>query len=206
MQQVQTPVSCLFIASRHQYSACQIQVPDLDRPLAAIAISNRYYSFFRSAQESHRALSMLTRLSYCGDRVAIKKNPKGYGIWVEEPDASPRSTRSTSPTGDNTTQILAPSKVLISTSQYEELQIVVPDLDQPVEAIAYGGKYYSLFRTETDADKVIDLIAKIALRGDETVIVKTDHGHAVCIVEPDATPLNSGIELSPHPLQASAYT
>lgn len=204
MQQVQTPVSCLFIASRHQYSACQIKVPDLDRPLAAIAIGNRYYSFFRVAQESPRALSMVTRLSYCGDRVAIKKNPKGYGIWVEEPDASPRSPRSTSPTGNKTTQILASSKVLVSASQYEELQVVVPDLDQPVEAIAYGGKYYSLFRTGTDTDKVIDLVAKIALRGDETVMFKTKKGYAVCIIEPDAVPLNSGVALSHHPLQTNA--
>ena len=204
MQQVQTPVSCLFIASRDQYSACQIQVPDLERPIAAIAIGNRYYSFFRLVQESHRALSMMTRLSYCGDRVAIKKNPKGYGIWVEEPEASPRSTRSTSSNEDNVAPMPAQSKVLIPTNQCKELQVIVPDLDQPVEAIAYDGKYYSLFRTEPDADKVIDIIAKISLRGDETVTFKTVDGYAICIVEPDAVPFNSGSELPIRSLKINA--
>ncbi len=84
MKHAQSPVSCLFLASRQQYHACQILVPDIDKPLAAIAIGTQYYSFFQWVQDSQRALSMMTRLSYCGDWVAVKKNLQGYSIWVQE--------------------------------------------------------------------------------------------------------------------------
>ncbi len=188
MQQVHTPLPCLFLASSHQYGVCQIQVPDIERPLAAIAIGEQYYSFFRSVQDGHRALSMMTRLSYCGDRTALKKTPKGYGIWVEEPDASPRSAQA-SPLGKGDVQIPAPAKMLISKNQYEELQIMAPDLDQPLEAIAHEQKYYSIFRVETDTERVITIITKTALRGDETVTFRTDTGYAICVIEPEATPL-----------------
>lgn len=188
MPPVQSPVSCLFLASCQQYNTCQIFVPDIEKPLAAIAIGDQYYSFFRSVQDSHRALSMMTRLSYCGDRVAVKKNPKGYGIWVEELDAAPRS-RLRNTHHPSTPPIPAPSTMLISKSQYKELQILVPDLDQPLAAIAHNGRYFSLFRIETDTEKVITIITKTAMCGDETVVFRTADGYAICVIEPDAMPI-----------------
>lgn len=199
LQLLSTPLSCLFLSASNQYTACQINVPDLTCSLAAIAVEGKYYSFFRLVQDSDCVLSMIIRLIDSGDRVAVTQKPNGYNIWVNEPEATPRSAKAirvsdfsegcANADGNNRVQCPAPSKILKSTDHCKQIQIQVPDLDQPVKAIAHKGKYYSFFRMEPDPERVITILTKTACRGDETIAIKTANGYAICVIEPDAAPL-----------------
>lgn len=183
------PSPCLMISSRDYFSSCHIRVPDLDQRLAAIQVGDRYYSFFNVVTDSKRALSLMIKLSHRGDHVVITQLARGgYGLWVWEPDAHLANAASAQRRQKPT---LAPASctVLVSRDQFQRMDIRVPDLEQSVPAILIHDRFYSIFRVETDSEKVIDLVAKITQRGDETAIIRAEKGTAICIYEPDAVPL-----------------
>ncbi|HEY9645046.1 MAG TPA: hypothetical protein V6C88_01685 [Chroococcidiopsis sp.] len=181
---------CILLASRSQYRSCHVEVPDLEQRMPAIVVGDRYYSFFKAVADGRKALSIAIKLIYRGDQIAIAQTSKTYGIWIWEPDA--RSVASARPARLSETPIAepAPCKILITHDLYQSLTIKVPDLDQDVAAVTADGKYYSIFRVEPEADKLLEITAKIAQRGDETAIVKIDRGYAICIWEPDAQPVS----------------
>ncbi len=65
-------------------------------------------------------------------------------------------------------------------------QIRVPDFAEPLKAIVIDGKYHRLFKVAETRPQALELAAKLGLRGDETVITKTDEGNAIWVFEPDA--------------------
>jgi hypothetical protein len=187
------PAYCLFLESQQHYYTCQIKVPDIERPLAAIRVRDEYYSFFRLIKDSDEVLLIVNRLTHSGDRLAIVKKANGYSLWVLESDAIPKaalpSTRTTAqkaPPDFIQQATLAPSKLLTLSDPCYPAHIKVPDLDQPVKAIAHNNRYYSLFRMEHDTERVISILIKTARRGEETIVVETPDGYAVCVIEPVA--------------------
>jgi hypothetical protein len=190
MVQRATPAPFYILISRDQYSSCHVSVPEMEKPLAAIEIGDTHYSFFTAVADSKRVLGIAIKLSYMGDAIAITKIAKGYAVWVLEPDTrllrfqnsggqpfNPKPRRSPTPTV---------CRVLLSPQQYRPLNIWVPDLDQPLSAIEFEGKYYSIFRVEADVTKLLEIAAKIMQRGDEIVMTKTEQGQfAICIWEPE---------------------
>lgn len=197
MIQRATPAPFYILISREQYFSCHISVPEVEKPLAAIQIGDTYYSFFTAVADSRRVLGIAVKLSYLGDTIAITKIAKGYAVWVLEADTHllnsqfPRSQASSQTNGQTSSQNLGRSstltscRVLVSQDQYQTLTILVPDLDQPLSAIQFEDKYYSIFRAESDATKLLEIAAKIMQRGDELVITKAEQGHAICIWEPE---------------------
>lgn len=177
------PAPCLILASRDHYLSCRIQVPDLDRPIGAICVGDRYYGFFKAAPDCRKVLGIAVKLSYQGDSIVLTKVGKGYGVWVWEPDAHPLPSLPA-----KTLPLPAPAtcRILVSRNQYQMVDIQVPDLDQPLQAIATENKFYSIFRVESDAARVIELVGKITQRGDETAVIRVEEGYAVCILEPEA--------------------
>ncbi|NJL36238.1 MAG: hypothetical protein HC899_05375 [Leptolyngbyaceae cyanobacterium SM1_4_3] len=77
---------CSILTSRSQYRPCHIRVPDLEKPLAAIAFNGNYYSLFKVVEDVQQAKQIIVRLSHRGDSTIITKSLKGYGLWVLEPE------------------------------------------------------------------------------------------------------------------------
>ncbi|HBW58218.1 MAG TPA: hypothetical protein DEF27_10595 [Oscillatoriales bacterium UBA8482] len=76
-----------IIQSQNQYRTCQIKVPDLDKPVGAVCVDGEYYSFFKAVEAADKTLEIVAKLGKVGDSTVITKTPKGYAIWVQEPNA-----------------------------------------------------------------------------------------------------------------------
>jgi hypothetical protein len=173
---------CL-LESRSQYTCCHIQTADSAQRLAAICVDEAYYSFFRATAEQQTALKLAARLQQRGDRVVLTKLPKGYGVWVLEPDAQGCSghTVAASPASDS-----VEISVLVAPSQYQRCWVRVPDLDKPLIAVLYSGKFYSLFKAIADFKQVLPVIRRLSQQGDDVIVTQTPAGYALWILEPDA--------------------
>jgi len=180
------PAPCLILASRLQYRSCHIRVPDLDRAIPAIYVNSQYFSLFSASSDCRKTLSIAVKLSYRGDRTALTKTAKGYAAWVEEPTAIPTQSHRPDLT-PYASRLPAACRILVSQSQYQHLEITVPDLDQPLNAICVENNYFSIFRVTPDVEKVFDLVAKLAQRSEETVVIGTREGYAIGILEPTIT-------------------
>lgn len=76
-----------ILASQAQYQPCIVQVPDLDKQLAAIRFEDRYYSLFKELTDINETVQLIKRLSARGDVTVVTKLAAGYGVWVLEPVA-----------------------------------------------------------------------------------------------------------------------
>ncbi|WP_448563166.1 hypothetical protein [Trichothermofontia sp.] len=177
-------ISCKLLTSRDQYQTCHIVVPDLDQPLAAIQLGDRYYGFFQTLTDSERVLKVLIKLHQRGDEVIVTRTGKGYTLWVWEPEATLKKAVAAKPTGTPP----ASFKLLVTPEQFPFWSVQVPDLSQSLQAVEVAGQYYSLFRLETNVDRLFDIVAKMTQRGDITVVFAASQGYAICVLEPDAQP------------------
>lgn len=173
---------CYCIADRQFYQPCHIQVPDVAAPFPAIQLGERYYSFLKGLADPRKALGILIKLMYQGDEMVLAITPKGYALWVWEPDAI--LTRMRSPAV--LAKPLGRCQILVARDQCQPCLIQVPDLDQQLAAIRFEGDYYSHFRTEAKIERLLDIAAKVTQRGDDIAIARTKDGYAVYIREPDA--------------------
>ena len=167
---------------REQYVTCRIVLPDESKPLPAIRLGERYYSFFRTVTQASQALSLVTKLCYTGNCVVLVKITKGYSLWVEEPDAFPQSF---SKLMDYKPEP-AFSRVLVTQEQFQTCSLNVPDLDKSIPGIAFQQRYYSVFRKEPSAEAVIQIVAQLSVRNDESVLLANQQFWTICIAEPEA--------------------
>ncbi|UZQ55481.1 hypothetical protein OOK60_05250 [Trichothermofontia sichuanensis B231] len=178
-------VSCKLLNSRDQYQTCHIVVPDLQQPLAAIQLGDRYYGLFQTLTDSERVLRVLVKLHQRGDEVVVTKAGKGYSLWVWEPEASRKQATATK----LTTVPPASFRLLVSPDRVPFWSVQVPDLGQSLQAVEVSGEYYSLFRLERTVDRLFEIVAKITQQGDVTIVFEASQGYAVCVLEPDAQPI-----------------
>lgn len=160
--------------------------------LPAIQTGRGFYSFLKATSTVTKTLKFLTRLNYRGEEMAIIATPKGYSLWGLEPNAAPVERKHHLPaTGLNA---IAPGTctILVHREQYNPCYIRTPDLDKPLVAIAFNGGYYSFFRQEPDLERVLELITKIAQRGDDLIMVKSETDCILYIHEPGAQGIASG--------------
>jgi hypothetical protein len=77
-------------------------------------------------------------------------------------------------------------KLLFERSFYTPCHIGVPDTDHRLPAIYVDNKFYSFFKTVPNAQKAVDVMARLS-KGDEHVaLTKTRQGYAVWAYEPEA--------------------
>jgi hypothetical protein len=81
---LENPVEVL--TSDRDYNPCQIQVPDLDKPLTGITYRGSLYSLLRIVRDEKQAQDLSQRLYKKGNRCLISSSPYGYSVWVLEPD------------------------------------------------------------------------------------------------------------------------
>ncbi len=175
------------LLSRQQYRSCHIWVPDIPERQPAILVGIKYYSLFKVTKSKAEALELINKLSRKQQEVAVTAIPKGFGIWLYEPDAIADDLIRTQPKLELTTPS-ASEKILVSRDQYQSCYIRVPDLDKPLVAIAVNNKYYALFKAVPDQSQALLLLEKLEQRGDNTVITRTTTGYAVWVQEIDAQP------------------
>lgn len=75
------------ILPRSAFKPCHIRVPDMDRPMGAIAYNNHLYSYVRFYPTLEAAQRGADRLLQRGNRIVLTQVPKGLVLWVLEPDA-----------------------------------------------------------------------------------------------------------------------
>jgi hypothetical protein len=161
--------SISILESRNQYRCCHIQVPDLEERVAAIHTGGRYYSFFRVEQDKQRALEMAQRLGNRGEASVITQTPRGFALWVNEPEAQPHAPKKSSARNAvNSTQPV--SALTKAGEEFLHCFIRVPDLDKRLAAIYVQDQYYSLFKTVETMSAVMDLLERLSQRGDRAVV------------------------------------
>lgn len=181
VSQLKAPSPSYILADRQQYTTCHVKVPDLEQRLSAIQLGERFYSFFQVAPEARKAIALLTKLVYRNEAVVLTRMPRGYGIWVEEPDASRVGTPAAT-----VKKQTASCLVLVNQYPHQRCRIQVPDLPQSVDAIAVDQNFYSVFKTEIPAEQALEIIAKLLQRGDKALLLGDRHGYSVGIYEPEA--------------------
>jgi hypothetical protein len=76
-----------IILNRQAFKSCHIYLPDLPKPVGAIAIGNQLFSFVRFYPTLEAAQRGCDRLTQRGNQAVLTQIPKGLVLWVLEPDA-----------------------------------------------------------------------------------------------------------------------
>ncbi|MBX2866119.1 MAG: hypothetical protein KTR27_21415 [Leptolyngbyaceae cyanobacterium MAG.088] len=180
--------ACKLLTYKGQYSKCHIKVPDLETKLPAIKIGKQLYSLFRRFEDADAAMKAFQKLVQTkDDELALTKQSNNrYIMWALENDAhilkGPRQTQRPWPThGPATCFILGDAQ------QYHQCYITVPDLAKPTIAVQYNQKFYSVYQPELSTAEALDLAAQLTWRGNDSAIVSTSKGYAVCVWEPEAS-------------------
>jgi hypothetical protein len=75
------------ILNRQLVVNCHITVPDLPKPVGAIAYGGKFYSYFRCYPDVDSVQRAAARLIARGDLILLTQVRKGLVLWVFEPDA-----------------------------------------------------------------------------------------------------------------------
>lgn len=145
LERESTPVTLL--KDRSQYRYCHIQVTETDNPLPAIEFQQQHYYFLRVVGDEHRALHLSNKLAAKGDKVLVTAIPKGYSLWVLEPDVIvlPKRTHrsSSSSTESHSVTIVSDLQDQVietapSIAQHADTQVSenTTDTAHPVEVLA----------------------------------------------------------------------
>lgn len=174
----------LVLKSPSEYRRCQIWVPDLTDPLAAINVGDKYYSLLKVVPDEQKAVELAERLVKRGDNVVLTATAKGYAIWVWEAQAYLKSVHKFS-------QPASPEKELanfpiLDRSQYQPCKIMVPDVKKPLGGINVDGKYYSFLKNVPDREKALKIAEQLTNEGDEILLTQTRKGYLIWVLEPDA--------------------
>lgn len=182
-------IACRLLLDRDLYAPCHIRVPDVAQRLSAVYVDNQFYSFFKFVPNAQKALDVLVRLGKRDDQVALTSTKRGYVIWAYEPNAS------YAPPGKSPNfairPVFGPKPCLLITDveAYELCSLQVPDMAQPLTAIAYRNKYYSIFKQNNEAAKLLAMAAKLSQRGDDVLIALTPPTYTLGLFEPNGRKL-----------------
>jgi hypothetical protein len=173
-------IACKLLFDRDLYTPCHIRVPDTHHRLSAIYVDNHFYSFFKVIPDARKALDVLLRLGKRDNAAALTHTRRGYAIWAHETGAhyAPPARK----------PVFGPEACMMVSDRntYQPCRLQVPDVTQPLNGLAYNNRFYSIFKQETDAAKVLDVAAKLARRGDETLLIIDPPAFTLALVEPTA--------------------
>lgn len=178
-------VACKLLFDSDLYTPCHIQVPDTDHRLSAIYVDNQFYSFLKIVPEARKALDVVTRLGKRDHTAALTQTRRGYAVWAHEPGAgyAPPARKP----GYAIRPVFGPQPCLMVTDKatYQTCRLQVPDVTKPLMALTHNDRYYSFFKQDIDAAKVLDMAAKLARRGDETLLVIEPSTFTLALLEPN---------------------
>lgn len=178
-------IACKLLFDRDLYTPCHIRVPDTDHRLSAVYVDNQFYSFLKIVPEARKAIDVIARLGKRDEIAALTQTRRGYAVWAHEPGA--RYAPPHRQPGYGIRPMLGPQPCLLVADEnaYQTCRLQVPDVSKSLMALTYNNRYYSFFKQDTDAAKVLDLAAKLARRGDETLLVIEPPMFTLALVEPN---------------------
>ncbi|MEM9804871.1 MAG: hypothetical protein AAF959_06290 [Cyanobacteria bacterium P01_D01_bin.56] len=181
-------VACKLLTYKGQYRLCHIKVPDVDVKLSAIEIDSQCYSLFRRFDDADAAIKALDKLAQQGGEVLAltKQKSNAYVMWALELEAD--ILKASGKKAERSWPIFGPASCLIlgAAQQHHQCYVQVPDLAEPVVAVHYESRFYSVYQTGLNAVTALDLATQFARRGTENAIASTSKGYAVCLWEPEA--------------------
>jgi len=182
-------IECKFLPSRDLYQPCHILATDVDHRLSAIYVDNQFYSFFKVISDPQKLLDVIIRLGKRDDKVAVTMTKRGFAIWVYEPGA--RYAPPAQKPGHTIQPVFGPKACLVITEAdaYKLCQIQVPDIAKPLSAISYRGQYFSIFKQEGDAGRLIEIATKLTRRGDDILIAMAPPSYILALLEPNGKPV-----------------
>lgn len=198
----QAPAVCKLLMERRQYRTCHIRVPDLEQHLSAIqAGDDEFYSFYRVFPEEMKLLHIVGKLGNRGDHMAITRSPKGYTLWVQEPDATLLSGAGAKQAPQEDT---AYARFLPVNAIYHPCMVEVPE-GRRYLSLAIDDNYYRFFKLEKDFQRVMNVAGRLSRQGSEVLIATAkgvldkvaqhldpdtlgsiDDGYVICLLEPGA--------------------
>lgn len=178
-------IYCKVLNERKTYVSCHIRVPDLDNRLPAIALDGKFYSFLKAVKDAEKALTTISRLGKGEDEIALTLSRRGYALWAPEPQG-----RFSPPQRDPRFSLKPafgppPCLFLSDASTLEPCQIQVADLSKSVAGVRVNSDFYSVFRVEPEAQTSIQIVGKLASRGDTTLLGRARDGqYLIGVLEP----------------------
>jgi hypothetical protein len=178
-------IECKFLFDRDLYTPCHIWATDLEHRLSAVYVDNQFYSFFKVISNPQKLLEVIARLGKRDDRVAITLTKQGYALWAYEPTA--QYSPPTRQPSHRIYPVFGPKNCLLLTDSraYQLCQLQVPDVTKPLAGITYRNRYYSIFKSDQEAAKIIEIVAKLARRGDDTLMTISDGMYRLGLLEPN---------------------
>ncbi len=82
-----SPITSVPLLNSKAVVNCHILVPDLPKPVGAIAYEGQFYSYFRCYPDVDAVQRAAARLIARGDLILLTQVRRGLILWVFEPDA-----------------------------------------------------------------------------------------------------------------------
>ncbi|MGG6239833.1 hypothetical protein ACQ4N7_14500 [Nodosilinea sp. AN01ver1] len=178
-------MACKLLFDRDLYAPCHVRVPDTDHRLSAIYVDNQFYSFLKIVPEARKAVDIVLRLGKRDHTAAITLTRRGYAVWAHEPGARYAPPARQPNYGIRPVFGPQPCLMVADKSAYQTCRLQVPDVTKPLMALTYNNRYYSFFKQDTDAARVLEIAAKLARRGDETLLVIEPPTLTLALLEPN---------------------
>jgi hypothetical protein len=87
-------------------------------------------------------------------------------------------------------QAFVKRKLFLTKGDYETCHIQLSDTQEKLAAIAIGSHLYSFFKTLSDREKALDIVARLYDSGNDAVIIETPKTYSIWILEEEASRLN----------------
>lgn len=97
--------------------------------------------------------------------------PKGFVIWVLEPNTG-----------------LAMTRILANRNQYRTCHIHLPDEEGRWAAILVEGRYYMLIRVVKDQESLTKICDRLTAQSSDFWVTRNAKGFAIWVLEPEAMP------------------
>lgn len=198
------------LTSRSSYKSCHILTSDHEFRLPAIQFEGIFYSLFKVEDSEGNAIKTLKKLHCRGDVTIVTIIPKGYAIWILEAEAiatkmvhdahlhtkqisQSSSHHQSSIQAKQTSKLIKdtsnPYQILTSHTQYVMGKAYIRGLDRPVSVVCFKGQYYYLFKTVQDIKQTAQIVKKIAVQGNRTVVTRMHQGYGIWVLEESAKPI-----------------
>jgi hypothetical protein len=168
-----------ILTDRRRYHTCFVDLPGEDKPVAAIEVIGKYYSYARFATTEEKAFETTMRLLDKHRLSLITQVPKGYVVWMFEPDAQ-LAAKNAKPSKDGFCKLLK-----VEASTVPTCQIHVDDLDKPLTAIQVSGQFYVLLKSVRDREEAVELGRRMSRRGAKILVTPKKKSFALWIYEKD---------------------
>jgi hypothetical protein len=168
-----------ILTDRRRYHTCFIELPGEEKPVAAIEVIGKYYSYARFSPTEDKAFETTLRLLDKNRLSMITKIPKGYVVWMLEPEAK-LSLQHEKPNKTGFCKLLK-----VETGTVPTCQIAVADLDKPLTAIQVSGQFYALLKSVRNRAEAVELGRQMSQRGAKILVTPKKKSFALWIYEPE---------------------